>query len=81
MGSTYGNARAVGDADISEIDRLGSVVFSESTATSLAFGDSAAFRRGAAGDPQVQMALDLLRRGTTQRQLLALAVGEVKKSQ
>jgi len=49
--------------------------------TSLAFGDSAAFRRGAAGDPQVQMALDLLRRGTTQRQLLALASTEVKKSQ
>jgi len=49
--------------------------------TSLAFGDSAAFRRGAAGDPQVQTALDLLRRGTTQRQLLALASTEVKKSQ
>jgi carboxyl-terminal processing protease len=49
--------------------------------TSLAFGDSAAFRRGAATDPQVQTALDLLRRGTTQRQLLALASTEVKKSQ
>lgn len=49
--------------------------------TSLAFGDSAAFRRAAAIDPQMKMALDLLRRGTTLRHLLALAGSEAKKSQ
>jgi len=68
--------RAQYDAAQSVIDRN-----LEQRFTSLAFGDSAAFRRTAASDPQVQTALDLLRRGTTQRQLLALAVGEVKKSQ
>ena len=68
--------RAQYDAAQSVIDRN-----LEQRFTSLAFGDSAAFRRTAMGDPQVQTALDLLRRGTTQRQLLALAVGEVKRSQ
>lgn len=47
----------------------------------LAFGDSTAFRRGIPQDPQMRTALDLLHRGTTQRQLLALAVQEAKKSQ
>ena len=49
--------------------------------TSLAFGDSAAFRRGSANDSQMKTALELLRRGTTQRGLLALAGTETKKSQ
>ena len=49
--------------------------------TTLAFGDSTAFRRGIPQDPQMTAALDLLRRGPTQRQLLALAASEVKKSQ
>ncbi len=39
----------------------------------LAFGDSTAFRRNSADDPQMKSALDLLRRATTQRQLLAVA--------
>ena len=47
----------------------------------LAFGDSTAFRRGIPQDPQMRTALDLLHRGTTQRQLLALAMQEAKKSQ
>jgi carboxyl-terminal processing protease len=68
--------RAQFDAAQAVIDRT-----LEQRFTSLAFGDSAAFRRGAASDPQIQTALDLLRRGTTQRQLLALAGTEVKKSQ
>ncbi len=50
--------------------------------TSLAFGDSAAFRRAAGNDTQMKTALELLRRGTTQRGLLALAGSEAaKKSQ
>lgn len=49
--------------------------------TSLAFGDSASFRRASATDVQVKTALELLRRGTTQRGLLALAATETKKSQ
>lgn len=39
----------------------------------LAFGDSAAFRRGIGDDAQLQTALDYLKRGRTQRELLALA--------
>jgi len=47
-----------------------------------AFGDTTAFRRGIPQDPQMMMALNMLRRGTTQRQLLALAAQEQpKKSQ
>jgi carboxyl-terminal processing protease len=49
--------------------------------SSLAFGDSTAFRRSLRIDPQMKQALDLLHRGTTQRQLLALAAAEGKKSQ
>jgi carboxyl-terminal processing protease len=47
----------------------------------LAFGDSTAFRRGLREDVQMKAALDLLHRGTTQRQLLALGLTEGKKSQ
>jgi carboxyl-terminal processing protease len=48
---------------------------------SLAFGDSTAFRRSLREDEQMKTALDLLRRGATQRQLLALAESEAKKPQ
>ena len=40
----------------------------------LAFGDSTAFRRGIKSDQQLAKALELLARGPTQRQLLAMAV-------
>jgi carboxyl-terminal processing protease len=46
-----------------------------------AFGDSTWLRRGIPQDPQMTMALNMLRRGTTQRQLLALAAQEPKKVQ
>jgi carboxyl-terminal processing protease len=49
--------------------------------SSLAYGDSTAFRRGIPEDPQMKAALDLLHRGTTQRQLLALASMDGRKSQ
>ena len=42
---------------------------------SAAFGDSTAFRRSVRNDEQLGKALELLARGTTQRQLLALAGG------
>ena len=38
----------------------------------LTFGDSTAFRRQIPEDPQLQKALDLLRRGQTQRDLFNL---------
>ena len=53
----------------------------ETRFATLAFGDSTAFRRGIPQDPQMRIALDLLRRGTTQRQLLALAASEPRKGQ
>ena len=43
---------------------------------SLAFGDSAAVRRGLDDDRQLLTALDYLKRGRTQRELLALAARE-----
>ncbi len=46
--------------------------------TRLAFGDSAVFRRQSRNDPQLASALDYLRRGVTQRQMLALASGAAK---
>ncbi|MEO8448728.1 MAG: S41 family peptidase [Gemmatimonadota bacterium] len=49
----------------------------EQRVASLAFGDSAAFRRSTKYDDQLATALDLLKRSGTQRTLLALA--EVKK--
>jgi carboxyl-terminal processing protease len=45
----------------------------EARVASLAFGDSAAFRRGIRDDRQLLTALDYLKRGTSQRALLALA--------
>ncbi|NOT07504.1 MAG: S41 family peptidase [Gemmatimonadales bacterium] len=68
--------RAQFDAVPELIDRLIDQRF-----TSLAFGDSTAFRRSIGDDPQMKAALDYLRRGTTQRQLLALASGQMVKSQ
>ena len=49
------------------------------TAT-VAFGDSTVFRRQSRYDRQLITALDYLRRGTTQRQLLALAEAQPTKS-
>jgi hypothetical protein len=46
----------------------------------LAFGDSAVFRRREKDDTQMAAALDYLRRGRTQRQILALASSEAAKS-
>ena len=46
--------------------------------SNLAFGDSTAFRRSLRTDDQMKAALDLLHRGTTQRQLLALAATNTK---
>jgi carboxyl-terminal processing protease len=46
----------------------------------LAFGDSAIFRRREKDDTQVAAALDYLRRGRTQRQILALASSEGAKT-
>lgn len=60
--------RAQYDAAQSVVDRTLSQRFA-----SLAFGDSTAFRRASAQDPQMQEALALLRRGPTQRLLLATA--------
>jgi carboxyl-terminal processing protease len=69
--------RAQYDAAQAVIDRT-----LEQRFTSLAFGDSAAFRRSSATDPQMKSALEMLRRATTQRGLLALAASEApKKSQ
>jgi carboxyl-terminal processing protease len=45
----------------------------ENRVASLAFGDSAAFRRASRWDKQLKTALDYLKRGVTQRELLALA--------
>lgn len=46
----------------------------------LAFGDSTVFRRAIKYDRQLNTALDYLRRGSTQRQLLALALDQGSKS-
>ena len=45
----------------------------ETFSARLAFGDSTAFRRSVRYDRQLNTAIDYLRRGGTQRQLLALA--------
>jgi len=39
----------------------------------LAFGDSTAFRRDIPEDPQLTKAIDLLKRGSTQKELFSLA--------
>jgi len=53
----------------------------EQRLASLAFGDSTAFRRSIRQDEQLGKALELLARGPTQRQLLALAETSAKKPQ
>jgi carboxyl-terminal processing protease len=45
----------------------------------IAFDDSAAFRRSIDHDPQLQRAIALLKKGQTQQDLFALAQAEVKK--
>ena len=56
------------DAGVALVDRD-----LEALTARLAFGDSAAFRRSVRYDNQLRTALEYLERGTTQRQLLALA--------
>jgi carboxyl-terminal processing protease len=68
MKAKIGVTRPQFDAAQSVIDRNLDLWFSR-----LAFGDSTEFRRTSASDPQMQATLDLLRRATTQRQLLAAA--------
>ena len=60
--------RAQFDAGIGLVDRS-----LETFTARLAFGDSTAFRRSVRYDRQLNTAIDYLRRGGTQRQLLALA--------
>lgn len=60
--------RAQFDAGIGLVDRS-----LETFSARLAFGDSTAFRRSVRYDRQLNTAIDYLRRGGTQRQLLALA--------
>jgi carboxyl-terminal processing protease len=67
--------RAQFDAAVKLIDRS-----LENRVASLAFGDSAGFRRSVKSDNQLTTALDYLRRGTTQRNLLALAPPTVQKT-
>lgn len=50
-------------------------------AVRLAYGDTAAFRRNVSQDPQLARALDLLKRGTTQKDLFALAQAYAKPEQ
>ena len=62
--------RAQFDAGLPLVDRA-----LEGWVAKLAFGDSAAFRRTVRYDRQLTTALDYLKRGGTQRRLLALASG------
>ncbi|HJR43457.1 MAG TPA: S41 family peptidase [Gemmatimonadaceae bacterium] len=47
----------------------------------LAYGDTAAFRRNVTEDPQLARALDMLKRGSTQKDLFALAQAYAKPDQ
>ena len=66
--------RAQYDAAQSAVDRLLELEF-----TKWAFGDSAKLRRSIPTDEQLSSALDLLKRTSNQRQLLAMADAEAKK--
>jgi hypothetical protein len=66
--------RAQYDAAQTAVDRLLELEF-----TKWAFGDSAKLRRSVPTDEQLSSALDLLKRTTNQRQLLAMADAEAKK--
>lgn len=66
--------RAQYDAAQTAIDRLLELEF-----TKWAFGDSAKLRRSIPSDEQLTAALDLLKRTSNQRQLLAMAGAEAKK--
>ncbi len=68
--------RAQFDAAQPAIDRLLELEF-----TKWAFGDSARLRRSIPSDEQLVAALDLLKRTSSQRQLLAMAEAEGKKKQ
>lgn len=63
------------DAAAPFIDRL-----LEQRVASLAFGDSASFRRASRHDAQVQTAIDLLRQASTQKELLALVTASTGKA-
>ena len=67
---TYGVSidRKDWDAGIAYVDRL-----LDNRIARFAFGDSTAKRRDLHDDPQLRKALDLLKRGQSQRDLLALA--------
>lgn len=58
------------DAAQGYVDRL-----LDSRISTLAFGDSTAKRRDVANDPQLRRALELLRRGSSTKELLAMASG------
>ena len=66
--------RAQYDAAQPAIDRLIELEF-----TKWAFGDSAKLRRSIPTDEQLTSALDLLKRTSNQRQLLAMVEAEAKK--
>jgi carboxyl-terminal processing protease len=63
------------EAGGSEIDRLLS-----SSIARIAFGDSTAKRRDIADDSQLRRSIDLLKRGTTQRELFAVAGQQITAS-
>ena len=63
------------DAGISYVDRL-----LDNRIARFAFGDSTAKRRDLHDDPQLRKALELLREGRTQKDLLALAAAMPAKS-
>ena len=65
--------RAQFDAATPLIDRMLS-----SRIARLAFGDAGALRRSVPGDPQLTKALELLRRGRTQRELFAVAGVDIR---
>ena len=60
--------RAVYDAGVGEVDRL-----LEQRIAQVSFGEAAARQRSLRDDPQLRRALELLQRGTTQKELFALA--------
>ena len=63
--------RATYDAGIAEVDRL-----LEQRIAQTSFGEAAARERSLRDDPQLRRALEVLRRGSTQRELFAIALAE-----
>ena len=66
--------RPVWDAGRQWVDRQ-----LEQRLASMAFGDSTALRHALRDDPQLQRAIDLLKKGQTQRDLFTLAQTTVKR--